>query len=1077
MPENWIKIKDLFYEALRRESSERLAFLDDACSGDLALRSEVETLLRSLNEARTFLERPAMADISGEIEWQLANGSTVSHYTIVEPIGSGGMGEVYLAEDTRLGRRVALKVLPSEMADDQHRLRRFEREARAVSALNHPNILTIFDFETAGDVRFFASEFVSGSTLRDRLDKAAIGTAECLDISIQIVSALRAAHDAGVVHRDIKPENVMIRDDGYVKVLDFGLAKVAPAITAETLRSFSTQRFSLPGVVMGTVAYMSPEQARGANVDARTDIFSFGVVLYEMLSGEPPFRGETPADILAQVLQSEPGPLISGDKAVTPELGEIVKRCLAKDASDRFQNAAELLASLKTIANRLQFGHASAAEGNGRAGAGRKHLSRSSKDSSERIRRFLPDLSPLVGRSHEIDVLAELISKGSRLITLTGIGGTGKTRLAQEMCVRLDHEFADGFIFARLADVHDAGVVPDVIAQQARVQEIVGKPIKETLIEFLRDRQMLVVLDNFEQIMDAASFVGEMLAAADKITVLVTSRERLHLNAEVEFIVPTLPVPEDDCDDCVADLANFDSVRLFIERARRSDPDFELNENNALQIARICSMLDGLPLAIELAAARARILSPAAILEKLKERLSFLTGGARDLPERQQTMRAAVDWSYDLLNEEEKRLFRRLSVFSCRFTLAAAEEVAWAHTPENRDADFLDIFTSLADKSLLVRRKDVRGDTVYCLLEIVREYAQRALERDDDADVVLRRYTMYYLALAEEGEPHLRGRDSAFWIGRLDEEHDNLTGALSWSMEKDVPVAARLAAAIRHYWLTRGHFSEGLRWCESILERAPDISAETRWKLLTACGNISQFQGQRDRAEEFYQDALAAARLSGNEAYIAQSLRGLGAMRYIKLDLGTARELINEAIDISRRTGDDFGLAASLARLGDISSVEGDLSAGRELTTRSLSIFRRLGYLEGISAKLYNLGAVLFLDGDKELAAKCFEEAYEVAREIGEKINTRLIFDGFAAIAAEAGEHVLAAKLSGVAQGLGATIGYSIEPAEQRFRDSYLDRLRSVIGDDEFETYHKAGQLLSPREARELVLAARIGRG
>ena len=296
------------------------------------------------------------------------------------------------------------------------------------------------------------------------------------------------------------------------------------------------------------------------------------------------------------------------------------------------------------------------------------------------------------------------------------------------------------------------------------------------------------------------------------------------------------------------------------------------------------------------------------------------------------------------------------------------------------------------------------------------------------------------------------------------------------SIKKEPQIAARLAAAIRQFWLTRGYLSEGIGWAEQILDQDVEIPAQTRWKILTVSGNISQFQGDIKKAYSFYDQALNSARLSENQKYVAQSLRGLGATAYLQYDFVDARKLINEAIELSRSIGDDFGLAAAMARLGDISSLEGDRIAARHLTERALAIFRRIGYLEGINAKLYNLGAIVFLDGDHETAQKHFEEAHSAALDIGEKINTRLIFDGFAALAAEKGDYVRAAKLSGAAESLGATIGYAIEPAEQMFRDAYIGKLRAAVPDDEFERERAAGRGLSTEEARGLAYSKSDGK-
>jgi predicted ATPase/serine/threonine protein kinase len=1080
--QHWEKVTDLFHEALRMGFDERAAFLDRECGANADLRDEVETLLMSAGEANSFLEEPLVPGFPEVPQWHLENGRRISHYKIVEPIGSGGMGEVYLADDERLGRQVALKVLPEFMLADPNHLQRFEREASAVSALNHPNILTIYDFEREDGINFFASEFVKGVTLREKLERGRITVTETLEIAIQIASALQAAHDAGVVHRDVKPENVMIREDGYVKVVDFGLAKLSEKVMAGQAEKTLIQRFSIPGMIMGTANYMSPEQARGARVDGRSDIFSLGIVLYEMLAGRQPFCGDTTTDILADIIQFDPRPISQFNSEVPVALENIVGKALRKNASDRFQSTRDLHDELRRVLKRIEFG-AELERADGTQATriiSAEPLSIISQTSGPTY--FPGDLSPMIGREKEIDDLTDLlIARGVRLVTLTGIGGTGKTRLAQEICRRLEDQFENGFIFVRLSQVRNPLLVPAIVAEQARVQEIIGTPIVETLKDHLQDKHALLVLDNFEQIMDAAPFVAELLSASKNLAILVTSRERLHLQAEIEYTVFPLPVPEEETSAELEQLAKFDSVRLFVDRARHADPEFQLNDENAVQIARICSMLDGLPLAIELAAARTRVFSPSTILEKLQSCLAFLSGGARDLPERQQTIRATVEWSYNLLNEDEKKLFRRLAVFASRFTPAAAETVT-SFAPSGSDTgntgpvdnvDFLDVFASLADKSLMVRRKSTGGESTYRMLEIVREYAETVLEKEDDAEEIRRRHARFFLAFAERAEPHLLKRDSAIWINRLDEEHDNLRAALRWSVANEPQIAARLAAAIKQFWSIRGHLTEGIAWSEEILGLDVPIPPEIEWKLLTACGNFSQFRGESKKAYDFYEKGLAAARRSKQPKYIAQSLRGLGAMAYLNYDLDTARRIVNEAIEISRSINDDFGLAAALARLGDVSNVEGDRLKAIELASESLSIFRRIGYMEGVSSKLYNLGAFVFLTSDLETARRHFEEAYDTALELNEKMNTRLIFDGFAAIATEEGDYDHASILSGAAESFGTNIGYFIEPGEKLFRDAYLSKLKAAMAEADFEAGREIGRRLTPEQIRELIVNRR----
>ncbi len=350
---NWTQVKEVFHEALRHNSAEREEFLTVACRDDINLRIEVESLLISLTEAQHFLERPVIGERPVPNDsWLLENDQCISHYRIVEPIGTGGMGEVYLAEDMSLHRNVALKILPDTVISVPDRLRRFQREAQVVSALNHPNIVTIFEFGKEGDIQFIACEYIKGETLRSRLQGVKLTIAETLEIGIQIVSALQGAHGAGVTHRDIKPENVMIRDDGYVKILDFGLAKLTEPTRAEPEADTQEQIFSQPGMLMGTVTYMSPEQVRSRPIDHRSDLFSFGIVLFEMLTGRAPFRGDTMTDVIAAILQADPPRPSRFNKNVPPDFDRIVEKLLEKSRSERFQSAAEVLSDLKRLKKR-----------------------------------------------------------------------------------------------------------------------------------------------------------------------------------------------------------------------------------------------------------------------------------------------------------------------------------------------------------------------------------------------------------------------------------------------------------------------------------------------------------------------------------------------------------------------------------------------------------------------------------------------------------------------------------------------------------------------------------------------------
>src|ERR1041384_422173 len=358
-PQRWQRVKEIFEGALGRHGAERESFLEDACDGNTEVREEVESLLRSYEVAGSFMEEPAVAQAAGDLahEQKLTPGQRVKHYQIVNLIGEGGMGEVYLATDTILGRRVALKVLPAFVSNDPERLRRFTQEARAASRLSHPNVCVVHEIGETDDGRpFIAMEYVEGVTLRQRIRNQAVKLNDVLDIAIQIADGLTAAHEAGIVHRDIKPENIIIRPEGYVKILDFGLAKLTERHNSLTTTTMPTLLFhSTPGVVIGTAAYMSPEQARGVDVDERTDIWGLGVVLYEMASGRAPFTGETPTDVVVAIVERDQPPISQHVEGAPPELERIVKKALRKDRHERYQIVKEMAIDLRSLRRELEM--------------------------------------------------------------------------------------------------------------------------------------------------------------------------------------------------------------------------------------------------------------------------------------------------------------------------------------------------------------------------------------------------------------------------------------------------------------------------------------------------------------------------------------------------------------------------------------------------------------------------------------------------------------------------------------------------------------------------------------------------
>ncbi|MBV9181843.1 MAG: protein kinase, partial [Acidobacteria bacterium] len=700
--EHFERVREIYHAALDRPPDTRAAFVAQICSGDAALQREVQSLLVAEAEAAgRFMATADEATLNVAPNVSLGAtlaGRILGFYEVLSPLGAGGMGEVYLARDTRLGRNVAIKLLADAHRLDAERVRRFEREARAASALNHPNIVTIYDIGSCDAGRFIVMELVEGLTLREVLERGP-ALASLAPLGGQIVKALAVAHAAGIIHRDIKPANIMIRKDGYAKILDFGLARLVHEAEGP-----ASQEVTNPGCLLGTTAYMSPEQARGETLGAPSDVFSLGIIFYQMATGKHPFPASSLIATLHAIHSQDPLPPATLNPHVPSPLSDLILAMLHKEASRR-PTAAEVDEALVKGSSVP-----------------------STSEPSSRPRHNLPvQRTPLVGRRVERSALQPLLMNAAvRLVTLTGPGGTGKTRLAIQAATDAIGSFPGGIRFVNLAPLSDPKLVISAISQALGIRETPGRPLIEAAKDYLASlERMLLVLDNFEQVAAAAQEISEILDACPQVKAMVTSRTVLRVYGEHEFPVSPLPLPHPGAALSPGRLLDFPSVALFVQRAMAAKPDFSLTTQNAEAVVQICRRLDGLPLAIELAAARVKVLPPASLLARLSSRLEVLTAGAQDLPERQRTLRRAIDWSHDLLTPSEQKLFRRISVFSGGCTLEAAEAVGNAE--EDLGVDLLDAITSLVDKSLLSQTAPGAAEPRFTMLETIREYGRERL--------------------------------------------------------------------------------------------------------------------------------------------------------------------------------------------------------------------------------------------------------------------------------------------------------------------------------------------------------------
>jgi predicted ATPase/serine/threonine protein kinase len=1106
--ERWKKVDELLQSALAMPSDQRGEYLRQVCAGDADLEQEIRSLLTSHRDVGSFLESPAIRVAAQTIALSEAReagdsflGQTISHYRVLRKLGSGGMGVVYEAEDLRLGRRVALKFLPESLAHDKRALQRFEREARLASSLNHPNICTIYEVEEHDHKPVMVMELLEGTSLKQRICEGPISTAELLDFGIQASEALEAAHARGIVHRDIKPANIFVLGQVRVKILDFGLAKVRlPQVEEDQSEEES---LTLDGVIPGTTSYMSPEQVRGEEIDSRSDLFSLGVVLYEMATGQRPFVGKNRVLLMNAILNAQPVAASSVNPCLPAGLDAILAKALEKNRKKRFQHAAEICSDLKRLRQVSEKPSTAAAifppvRPRPRPVRYASILATIRDRFSEKPVKAVKITPPanlpaqrtgFVGREKEVAAAKELLLRQDvRLVTVTGPGGIGKTRLAVQVASELVEHFPGGTNFVPLSSLGDPGLIASVIVQTLGIREAGGQSPLETLkqnLQGLLSAPMLLVLDNFEHLVQAVPTVAELLAVGPKLKIMVTSRAALHVYGEHEFPVPPLAVPDSRSMPTVEVLSRYPAVALFVQRAVAAKPDFELNRENAPAVIEICTRLDGLPLAIELAAARVKVLSPSSMRTRLTSRLQLLTGGSRDLPLRQQTLRAAMDWSYDLLSPAEQRLFRRLSVFVGGCTLEGAEAVC--DTKGDLDLDLLDGMASMVDKSLAQQVEQAKSEARFVMLETIREYGLEKLGGSGEQALTKRAHAAYCLVLAEEEATEQSGTEGAEWLERLAVEHDNFRAALDWLTETgEAQWGLRMGAALFRFWEMREYLAEGrTRLCKLLKLAQAEAPTKARERALFAAGVLAGEQGDyasavaliresldvarqlRDRqgiavalnalavlardqgevavARSLFEESLVLWRELGDQKAVARSLSNLGNVVQLQGDNARARFLYAECLAIFQDLGDRTGVAWSMNYQGDVARDQGDYPGARTLYEQGLVIFRELGDRWGIAGTLADLGSLAGEQGIYPAARCLYRESIKIFQELDHKRGIARLLECFACAAAVQFEAERALRLAGAAAALRQNIGAPLTSAEQAKLDASLHPARQAL--------------------------------
>jgi predicted ATPase len=1031
-------------------------------------------------------------------------------YRIDSKLARGGQGDVYRATHIYLQRVIALKILTGDFASRPELVDRFKREALTLALLKHANVVTVHDFGLTPEVgAYLVMEFVEGNTARDEINHHKHLPVEvAVDIMRQACEAVHAAHQHGIIHRDLKPANIVLGtgpDGTYrVKVLDFGLAKLVEG------PEYSDDEITAIGAVVGTPNYMSPEQWMDEQIDARSDIYSLGCVLYELLTGTVPFTGGTRMQVFAKHLAEIPAAPSLAIPGIPPELDAVVLRALAKLKDDRFETAEEFSRALESLGltPRSPTSDAlTALDWSSKSGVG------VSLKTIQRLHNFPEIMTSFIGRDREIQEIKRALST-SRLVTLTGPGGSGKTRLAAVVASELLPQCRDGVWLVELAALADPLLVPQTVASALGVLTQVGPPLV-SLIDFLISKQILLVLDNCEHLIEACSALAKaLLRACSELRILATSQESLGIAGELMRPVPPLSLPGRDPGAPFDDLAQSEAVQLFVDRAALSNARFALTDLNGKSVARICRRLDGIPLAIELAAARLKLMPAEQIAERLDDRFRLLIGTGRSSEARQQTLRAAMDWSFELLTETEQIVFRRLSVFAGGFSLEAAESVigdedsgdTYEHfstlgaTRVAQD-DVLGLLGRLVDKSLTTV-DEFDGSARYALLETIRQYGNEKLLASGEAKTTHARHGAFYLALAERADAEINGPNQSERLRELDLEYDNIRAALEWS--KGAPgecdTHLRLACALAKFWYVRSHGHEGRVWLEHALQACPDAPAVVRAKSLTGLaalerverdytkaaayldesvslwrqlgdasgeanalnhlGMVAHWQGDYDRAEVLHSEALALARQARDDREAATALNNLGVVSRYRGNYEKAMALFDEGLVLFRSVGDKRYIAGTLNNVGVVAGIRGQYQLSTLLQEEHLLLRRELGEPRGIAAALNNLGETLRRQGEFERAAELLREGVKLYWEAGDWRGLAGSLESLLSLAVAEDRAERAFVLAGATSMLRKTIGSPLSPAELEDLNCQLEHSRTELGDERAEAASASGAVM-----------------
>ncbi|PQP23389.1 protein kinase domain-containing protein [Rhodococcus opacus] len=970
-----------------------------------------------------------------------------------EEIGRGGFGAVYRCTQEDLDRTVAVKVLTVEL-DEENRAR-FFREQRAMGRLTgHPNIVGILQVgATDGGLPYIVMPYHPQDSLEARVRKGGpLPLEQVLRLGVKMAGAVESAHRLGILHRDVKPANILLSDYGEPELADFGIAHISGGFETAT------------GAVTGSPAYTAPEVLGGDPPTPPADVYGLGATLFSALTGHAAFERRSGEQVVAQFLRitTQEVPDLR-EHGIPDDVSAAIARAMSRTPDQRPATAADFGEELR----RLQLDHGfpvdemalhttpGSASDDAQPESGPP---RSASSAGGATGRLPLELTSFVGRRHELTEAKNLLA-GSRLVTLIGIGGVGKTRLALRLAASVQRDYADGVRLVGLGELRDESSLVDAVAGALGLRDHSARPLREVLIEFLVPRELLLVLDNCEHMVDAVAELAEtLLRVCPGLRILATSREPLVIGGEAVLRVPPLAVPDTEQRPSLRGLPRYDAVSLFVERGAAAVPGFALTEENAAAVAGICHRLDGLPLPIELAAARLRAMSPQQILRRLTDRYTLLTRGNRGAPSRQQTLRLCIDWSFELCTAGEQLVWGRVAVFAGSFELDAAEQVCGEGLASG---ELLDTLTSLVEKSILIR-EEFKSVVRFRMLETLREYGYEKLAQTGESLPLRRRHRDWYEALALDAEADWISARQLDWITRLKREQPNLREALDFGVDDDHVAGSRTAAALFWFWSSQGLYDEGRRWLDRLLARQSGPPTLDWVKALYCASVMADVQGDIPAGTRLVEEARTLTAHTSDPMIRALVAYADGMLALYNSDVMRASSYLESAVvEFSERGERTLETSARYA-LGLAYGLSGQTEHAIECHERTLSITERYGEKTYRSRTLWALGIIVWGQGDTGRAVRLLEQSLDLTRQVHSPRVTASCLEAMAWIMCERLDAGRAATLMGAAERLARSVGSAavIHSNLLVHHQNCEQKARRELGDNAFAAAHRIGEQL-----------------